>query len=145
MIVREMRETECYDVIRAEQIGRLACSRDDQPYIVPIQYAYSEASIFSFSMPGKKIEIMRSNHRVCLEIEHFSNRENWCCVLVDGNFRELTSKEDRQGAWILLQERSDWWEPGALKPGQQQLTGEHSHVYYEIEINSLTGRQAMSA
>ena len=145
MIVREMRDTDCYDVIRTAKIGRLACSKDDRPYIVPIQYAYSENSIFSFSMPGKKIEIMRSNPRICLEIEHLSDSQHWKCVIIEGVFRELTSTEDRQHAWELLQVHNDWWEPGALKPGPQPLATEHSHLYYKIEIESLTGRQAASA
>lgn len=145
MIIQEMRGTECYEVIRMEYVGRLACSRDNQPYIVPFQYAYSQNCIFSFSMPGKKIEIMRSNPRVCVEIEHLRDRLHWKCVIIEGAFRELPSIEERQFAWELLQVRNDWWEPGALKPGPQPLATERTHIYFKIEIDSLTGREAVPA
>lgn len=144
MIVREMRDTECFEVIRAEQIGRLACSQEGQPYVVPIRYAYSENCIFSFSMPGKKIDIRRSNEKVCIEIEELGNTHDWRCVVIDGAFRELPSTEERQHAWELLQMRNDWWEPGALKPGPQHLAAHPSHVYFKVEFGSVTGRQARS-
>ena len=144
-IVREMWDTECYNLVRTEQVGRLACSRDNQPYIVPIRSAHSENSIFSFSMPGKKIEIMRSNPRVCVEIDHLSDTQHWKCVIIEGVFRGLPSKEERQHAWGLHQVRNDWWEPGALKPGPQPLATQRSHLYYKIEIENLMGREAVPA
>lgn len=55
-----------------------------------------------------------------------SDSQHWKCVIIEGVFRELTPKEDRQHAWELLQIRNDWWEPGALKPGPQQLATEYS-------------------
>jgi hypothetical protein len=145
MIVREMREGDCYAMIKSGTIARLACARDGQPYLVPIQYAYALNRLFSFSLPGRKIEIMRQNPKVCLEIEEFSDRQHWRCVLVEGVYHELASEQDRQQAWQALQGRIDWWEPGALKPGPQQLTDERSHLFYEIVVNGLTGRQSSPA
>jgi nitroimidazol reductase NimA-like FMN-containing flavoprotein (pyridoxamine 5'-phosphate oxidase superfamily) len=142
MIVHEMRGTDCYEFVRSEHVARLACSRDDQPYIVPIQYAYSESRLFSFSLPGLKIDIMRSNPKVCVEIERVFDEHHWKCVLIEGVYHELESEADRQHAWELLQGRNDWWEVGSLKPGVQEPTGERSHLFYEIVVNQLTGREA---
>jgi nitroimidazol reductase NimA-like FMN-containing flavoprotein (pyridoxamine 5'-phosphate oxidase superfamily) len=47
MIIREMCEAECYRIIESQQLARLACSKGDQPYIVPIQYAFSMGRIFT--------------------------------------------------------------------------------------------------
>jgi nitroimidazol reductase NimA-like FMN-containing flavoprotein (pyridoxamine 5'-phosphate oxidase superfamily) len=145
MIVREMHDAECYRVIKTERLARLACAKDNQPYIVPIQYAYANSRLFSFSLPGQKIDMMRSNPHVCLEIDHFTDTRHWRCVVIRGVFYELMTDDERQLAWEHLQDRNDWWEPGALKPTPQQLTTERSHLFYEIVIDSLTGREAAPA
>ena len=52
-----------------------------------------------------------------------------------------TSDHDRQFAWSLLQKHANWWEPGALKPGEAQA-GTGSHLFYQIRIETISGRQA---
>lgn len=141
MIVREMRRAACYDLVHTQSVARLGCCKDGQPYIVPIHYAYSDSRLFSFSLPGRKVDYMRSNPKVCLEIEHFSDPRHWKCVVIDGVYHELSGTEDREHAWRLLQGRNDWWEPGALKPEPQEITSDRSHLYFEIIINDLTGRE----
>jgi nitroimidazol reductase NimA-like FMN-containing flavoprotein (pyridoxamine 5'-phosphate oxidase superfamily) len=142
MIVRNMTTVECYRVIKAECLARLACAEDNLPYIVPIQYAYANSRLFSFSMPGQKIDMMRSNPHVCLEIDHVADTRHWRCVVIRGTFKEMKTDQERQMAWENLQDRNDWWEPGALKPTPQQLTTERSHLFYEVVIESMTGREA---
>ena len=40
MLIREMTEGECRDMLNRLSFGRLACARDNQPYVVPISFAY---------------------------------------------------------------------------------------------------------
>jgi nitroimidazol reductase NimA-like FMN-containing flavoprotein (pyridoxamine 5'-phosphate oxidase superfamily) len=143
MIIREMRQAACYELVKDGDFARLGCCKDGQPYVVPIRYAYSDSRLLSFSMPGRKVDFMRTNPKVCLEIEHFSDPAYWKCVVIEGIFHELAREEERDHAWKLLQGRKNWWEPGALKPEPQEITGERSHLYYEIIINQLTGREAV--
>jgi hypothetical protein len=138
-----MRPAECYGLVQSQRIARLGCCRDDQPYVVPIHYAFLLNRFFSFSMPGQKIDTMRNNPKVCVEIEHFSGDGNWKCVVCDGIFHELTSEAERQTAWESLQTVKDWWEPGSLKPAAQPLTDKFPHVFYEVVINKMTGRIAL--
>jgi nitroimidazol reductase NimA-like FMN-containing flavoprotein (pyridoxamine 5'-phosphate oxidase superfamily) len=42
------------------RFGRLACTKDSQPYVVPIFYAYYDGYIYSFSTLGRKVDWMRS-------------------------------------------------------------------------------------
>jgi nitroimidazol reductase NimA-like FMN-containing flavoprotein (pyridoxamine 5'-phosphate oxidase superfamily) len=56
MILKEMSRKECVDTLAAGRTGWIASAHDNQPYIVPIHYAFSGNYIFCFSMPGKKIE-----------------------------------------------------------------------------------------
>ena len=57
-------------------LARLACSHAEQPYVVPISFAYDGESncLFSFSAIGKKVQWMRENPKVCVEVEDVADR-----------------------------------------------------------------------
>lgn len=147
MIVREMPHNECAEVLASSRLGRLACIEDDQPYIVPIHFAFHGNFIYSFSMPGQKIDWMRSNSKVCLQVDAFTDPLAWKSVNVYGVYEELPDrigwKHERERAWSLLEKHVNWWEPGALKPAPAPAASNSSHIFYRIEIKRMTGRQAL--
>lgn len=95
MFVREMTRPECIALVTASHIGRLACARDDQPYIVPIQYAFTTGRLYGFSMPGQKIDWMRDNAKVCVQIDEFADRESWKSVVIYGSYRDCLTRTRR--------------------------------------------------
>ena len=107
MHLQEMTQEECIAVVSNGRLGNLACARDNRPYVVPIYYAYSESHLYSFSMPGQKIEWMRSNPHVCVQVDNFSDQTHWQSVVMHGLYHELPdipgTKHDREHAWFLLQ------------------------------------------
>ncbi|CDM61448.1 hypothetical protein LPU83_pLPU83d_0077 (plasmid) [Rhizobium favelukesii] len=64
--LRELSQLECFEVFEQSRFGHLACSKDNQPYVVPIYFAYEGGIAYSFAMPGQKIDWMRGNDKVCL-------------------------------------------------------------------------------
>ena len=141
MIVQEMREADCFNLVHRQFIARLATCANDQPYVVPVQYALADGMIFSFSMPGLKVDNMRTNPNVCLQMEEMQDSRQWRSVVVTGKFRELHSDEERQHAWEVLQRRKGWWEPGALKPKPlATAVGTSPHLFYTVSIDRITGR-----
>ena len=68
---KEITEQEIIDtIINRALICHLACTRNDQPYIVPISFGYDGGCIYFHSSPtGKKISILKENPRVCLTFE----------------------------------------------------------------------------
>jgi nitroimidazol reductase NimA-like FMN-containing flavoprotein (pyridoxamine 5'-phosphate oxidase superfamily) len=145
MIVHEMRYSDCIALLSSSRVGRLACCKDNIPYIVPIHFRYVDNRIISFSLAGQKIDWMRANPQVCLEIEQFTDKHHWKCLLVHGLFHEQMGMAQRDSAWSVLQEDNDWWEPGALKPDPQPITGDRSHIFYAISIETMSGREASDA
>jgi hypothetical protein len=85
---------------------------------------------------------MRENPNVCLEVEDVEDRFHWTTVVVFGRYDELgdtpEQRELRQRALHLFSERSQWWLPGAAKPGG---TDYHGLVVYRIHIDRMTGRR----
>lgn len=145
MIIREMSRQECLELLAAGRLGHLGCSRDGQPYVVPVHYAFANNSLFSFSVPGQKVEWMRDNPKVCFQVQVRDENRGWRSVVVNGVFEELPdrigSKIERDHAWSLLERHANWWEPGSLKPMNEALPG--GAVFYRIRIESLTGRQSI--
>lgn len=143
MLVRELTRDECRDALRSASFGRLACAQRDQPYVVPTFFAVDGDSIYSFAIPGQKIDWMRDNPKVCLEIDTLSNGSDWTSVVVFGRFLELTDtdehRDERLHAHSLLQIRPMWWEPGALTPASRSDRAPYAPIFYRIATEQMTG------
>lgn len=147
MRVRTMSALECTQFLEAHRLGHLACSLDDQPYVVPVYYAHRNNNLYSFSRPGKKIDIMHKNPRVSLQVEEFAEGRAWKSVIVQGRFEELPdrigSKIERDEAWSLLSKHANWWEPGGLKPVAEPTTDHSDHLFYRVAIDEVSGREVV--
>lgn len=148
MFVREMTEEECVAVVASGRLGRLACAKDNRPYVVPIRYAYAGKCLYGFSMPGKKIDWMRANPHVCVQVDAFSERQQWKSVVIYGRYQELPDDgrwhQERLHAWSLLSRYVNWWEPAALKPEPQDIVSTSPHLFYCICVDEMTGRAAVA-
>lgn len=146
MLIHELTRHESQEVLARTQLGRLACARGMQPYIVPIYFAYQGDWLYSFSVLGQKIDWMRANPLVCVEADQM-RREHWATVVVFGRYEELCDtpefRSERALAFNLLQHRATWWEPaGATKiPDGSPAT---VPVFYRIKIEHITGRCGLS-
>ncbi len=146
MLIHQLTRAECVEILSRTTVGRLACARHGQPYVVPISFYFDESdtSLYSFSMLGRKIEWMRENPKVCVELDEIADRFHWTTVVVIGIYEEVRDRMDaerrRARALDLFHERAQWWLPAAadLSSGQEQ----GPPVVYRIRVGDLTGRRA---
>ena len=142
MWIQELTRQESLEVLARTQLGRLACARGMQPYVVPIHFAYRHHWLYSFSAPGQKIDWMRANPLVCVEADQM-RREQWATVVVFGRYEELSDtpefRDERSLAFNLLQHRAMWWEPGGAKEIPDG-TPTVVPIFYRIKIEQITGR-----
>ena len=144
MIIHELTIEQCRDMLAHTNIGRLGCARADQPYIVPVSFIFDRAddSIYSFSTLGQKVDWMRGNPKVCLEVDDIINSFNWMTVVVFGRYQEIGQSAEqsdvRRRAYDLLQQRRSWWLPGTAKTAPD--TEHHVPIVYRIHIEQMTGR-----
>ena len=145
MRIHELTDDECRAILQKTSLGRLACARGNQPYIVPISLYFDSDgnSLYSFSTAGQKIDWMRENPKVCVEAEEILDKDRWTTVLVFGRYQEIGDAEEdaetRRRAWERFQQRPEWWFPAAAKlPSQER----HAMVIYRIQIDRVTGRRA---
>jgi nitroimidazol reductase NimA-like FMN-containing flavoprotein (pyridoxamine 5'-phosphate oxidase superfamily) len=145
MLINEISDQECRAVLERVPVARLGCASDNQPYVVPIHFAYDGQFIYVFSTVGKKIEWMRANPKVCVQTDIQSEGE-WVSVIVNGRYEELTEPRytaERKHANTLLAQRYDWW-LNALAHRRMTL-GDSSiePLFFRIHIDSMTGLRAI--
>jgi nitroimidazol reductase NimA-like FMN-containing flavoprotein (pyridoxamine 5'-phosphate oxidase superfamily) len=141
MIVHELSETACREILARTHVARIACSRRGQPYVVPISYDFDGESLYSFSTLGQKIVWMRENPRVCVAVDDIDGQFDWTTVLVFGRYEELRGDEytrARDRARGLFEQRDQWWLPAAAKVNPPE---HHVPIVYRIVIERLTGRR----
>ena len=146
MTIHELTSAECEEFLRDSTVGRLGCAHKGQPYIVPISlyFGREERCLYGFSTVGRKIEWMRENPSVCVEVDAISDQYQWTSVLVMGRYEELGASDEqrraRQRALDLFQGQSRWWLPGGAKLDSGAEHG--AAVVYRIHISSVSGRRA---
>jgi len=149
MVIREMSWDECRRVLAGASVARLACAYRNQPYVVPVYLAYhsqfgGDECLYGFTAHGQKVEWMRANPLVCVEVEEVASQDQWVTVLAFGRYEELPYSSGRnvgrppvrqtisEGykefpdasersseqllAYQLLQTRAMWWEPASTAP-----------------------------
>jgi nitroimidazol reductase NimA-like FMN-containing flavoprotein (pyridoxamine 5'-phosphate oxidase superfamily) len=143
MVVHEMTEKECRALLARAAMGRLGCSLDNQPYVVPVYLAYEPDYIYVFSTFGQKVEWMRANPKVCIEIDEITNESQWASVVANGRFQELNEPRyaaERAHARELLEKRYQWW-LNALAERRMKSTDDLliATLFFCVRIDSMTG------
>jgi uncharacterized protein len=147
MFIHDMTEAECRHALRHANVGRIACARNNQPYVAPIYFAYQRDYLYAISTIGQKIEWMRANPLVCVEADELTSLDEWMSVIVFGRFEELPDLPEygyaRRQALALLQRRSAWWwEPACVAASHRNFSQSSTPVAYRIHINRMSGHHA---
>jgi len=106
MVIREMSKEECLRVLAGTRLARLACAHENQPYVVPVYLAYHGASgcLYGFTTPGQKVEWMRANPLVCVEVDEIAASDQWVSVIATGRYEELPETPGSDAARLRAQE-----------------------------------------
>jgi uncharacterized protein len=146
MVIHELTPAECRQLLADHTLGRLACARSHQPYITPLFYYFDPADdcLYSFATVGQKIEWMRDNPKVCIEVDEIADQFHWTTVVAFGRYEELSDGAGGgvalERARALFERNPNWWLPGT---GRLASGGRHdTPVVYRIRIDRVTGRRA---
>lgn len=145
MLINEMSEQECRTALAEASFGRLGCSLDDQPYIVPVYFAYDAGFVYVLGTDGQKIEWMRRNPKVCLLVDDIASETRWTSVIVLGRYEELREPqftEERAHARKLLKQRPHWWQPALAERELKSSDELIEPIFFRIKIDSVSGLRA---
>ena len=146
MLILELTNEECVETLTRLKFGRLGCSRDNQPYVVPFNFAHHEQCLYSVAALGQKIEWMRTNPLVCVEADEIVDHYHWTSVVLQGRYEELPDRPqwnaERELAHAMLQRRAMWWEPACVRETYLVAVEQVIPIYYRIHMDRVTGRRA---
>jgi uncharacterized protein len=147
MLIKDMSVEECREALNRVGFGRLACARNNQPYIVPIYFAYEPDHLYGFCTVGQKIEWMRSNPLVCVEVDEVMSHFRWKSVIITGRYQELPDipehSSQRLQAQALIEKRYLWWQIAYAADQFRRSKKDAPPLFYCIHIDDMTGRSAV--
>jgi len=142
--VEEMGNSEIEALLEKTGFGHLACAKDNEPYVVPIHYAYSKPYIFIYTTLGKKAEFISTNPRVCLQVEEVADRKHWHSAIVYGTAEELTDETERETALKAITERNPTLTPAVSIRWMDSWVRENIEVIYRVTPTEMTGRATVN-
>jgi hypothetical protein len=146
MLITKMRSRECRETLTRLGYGRLACASNNRPYIVPLYFSYDADRLCCFSTVGRKIEWMRLNPLVCVQVEEIRGHDEWMSVVIFGKYVEIPNgpefAKSREDIRSLLKKRSLWWQSGYTASQIRRKPKPPSPVFFYIGIEEITGLRA---
>ena len=148
-------KVEIAKILNDAQVGRLGLSMNEQPYVVPVNFAFDHERIyFHCAETGMKLDFLRNNAHVCFEVdEHLGTVPGatpclfgtpFRSVIAFGVARILSDPEERARAARLITMKY------AGKEVADKITAEMTETYrssrgsqlvvVEIKVESITGK-----
>lgn len=138
--ILEMHDSEVRDLLKRVDYGHLACSRDDQPYVVPIYFVYDGNEIFIYTTAGLKSEVITDNPKICLQVEEMLENGAWRSVVVIGEAQQIFDRAERERAVELVRSFNPMLLPALAIKWSNDWMRKNVEVVYKIKILKLTGR-----
>lgn len=140
--LKELAPEEIEQILRRGSHAHLGCHHWSETYVCPITYAYEDGYIYSHSLMGKKIKMMRANPNVCVQVEEVDSLFNWKSVIVRGRFEELTGGIEAETGLRLLKKKIASLESARkVSELEVQIDAILSQAkIYRIKIEKMTGR-----
>ncbi len=133
-------------ILEKNTICRIGFVDGEKPYLIPLNYGYNDNKLYVHTaLKGKKIEILKKNNNVCVEITdsieivtselacHFGTR--FRSVLCNGKIYPVIELEEKvAGLKIIMKQHTgndDWDIPEAVV---------EKILVLKVEIDSMTGK-----
>jgi len=135
MNIGKLSDADARAILREESLGRLGCIASGWPYVVPVNYFFDGKDIYIHTLPGKKLDALRANPRVCLQVDEIKDSYNWRSVIAYGTFEEVSSEDTQEKILTKLYSRLPHMTPVESKL-VQGMTGT---VVFRIKVEDVTG------
>jgi uncharacterized protein len=138
--ILDMHEAEIRDFLGRMSYGHFACSRHDQPYVVPTYFAFDGADIFLYTTEGLKSQMIADNPKVCLQVEEIVEGGAWQSVVILGEAERIADREKSEAAVELLRSNNPTLLPALAIKWSKDWIRSNVEAVYRIKMESLTGR-----
>jgi nitroimidazol reductase NimA-like FMN-containing flavoprotein (pyridoxamine 5'-phosphate oxidase superfamily) len=113
--------------------------------IVPVYFAYNNNYLYSFSTVGQKIEWMRVNPLVCVEVDEVVSPQQWTNVIVVGRYEELPDtpewRNEQELAYKMLHRTRCGGGPVTRVQSSTARSAGRCRSFYRIKVVQITGQR----
>lgn len=143
MMIRDMSVNEITAMLERVEIGHIACSVSNEPYVVPIRFVYNGGYLYALTTLGKKMEMMRLNQHVCVNFTELKATNDWKSLVVSGCFERIPASDDPDSlhsfAHKVLSRSAEWWVPAytltILRGDERPM----EPVYFRVSVLQTSG------
>lgn len=146
-MLRTLTESEAWDLVDTCQHAHLGCHANGRTYVVPVSFARDGQRILGLTTVGMKIELMRANPDVCIQVEDIHSLTEWRSAILFGRFEELSGFERAEASRKLIDKYGPTFADleSAARRGREvtppRLDGHVEPVIaYAIVVSEITGR-----
>jgi nitroimidazol reductase NimA-like FMN-containing flavoprotein (pyridoxamine 5'-phosphate oxidase superfamily) len=148
----DMSHREMDDLLRSQLLCRITFNDRPYPYTLPMEYYYfGDTMYFHFTTTGKKMDLMRGDPNVCVEVD-WSNDDlsDYKSVVIRGRLVEVTDAAERNTMNLAMSGaikdkigikaflRIPW-----AKKGMDYLSASNIPLtLYKLEVRDMTGKKA---
>lgn len=139
------------EILRKAFVCHLGLVDGDQPYVVPVNFAYEDGHIYLHgAAEGRKLDLIRKNNKVCFEMELFSSEIikndgqpcNWGTafqsVIGTGTAKIVEDQEEKIKDLNIIVKRFSNGEGGFTFPESELV----NTAVIDITITEMSGKAA---
>jgi nitroimidazol reductase NimA-like FMN-containing flavoprotein (pyridoxamine 5'-phosphate oxidase superfamily) len=138
------------EILSSSEICRLGFMDNDRPYILPFNYGYQDNCIYIHcANKGKKIDLIKKNNNVCIEIEQIARIERhekackWATryrsLIGYGTVEIITDYEQKRKALDVIMKHNGANATHDLNYEKHQVD---SMSILKVRITEITGKQS---
>ena len=135
-MITPLSREEARALLAESKLGRLGCTYEGGPYVVPVNYVFDGENIYIHSLPGRKLAALRANPRACLQVDAIIDEYRWRSAIAFGQYEDVTDPVERDKAARLLLARFPQLTPVESVPVHD---GQSSVIVFRIHVDEITG------
>lgn len=95
-MIKNLNENEAREFLHDQKFGHLGCVLESgEPYVVPVNYLFKDDGIYIHALPGQKLDAMRTNHKICLQVDKIEDSSRWQSAIAFGEFQEIKKMNEK--------------------------------------------------
>lgn len=138
------------EILLENQVGRLGTSVNNNPYVVPMNFAYRDGKIYLHTHKnGKKVKDIQSNPQVCFEVDsgEMMEAEDPCkfsweyrSVIASGKARIVRDSEEKLEALRIISNKYSFGKGQSL---DIEAVKKFQDLWIiEITVDKMTGKKS---
>ena len=148
-MIKNLDQKQMLYILENNYIGHLGYIFQGKPFVIPITYFFERKNniIICYSGDGHKINAMRKNNAVCLQIADIDSVNEWKSVLVHGSFEQHFGSDAKAylhqfslGVKDIITEKAQI-KPNYISDFSSKIYKGDIPIVFLIKIEEITGKK----